>query len=192
MGRRDVKCAGSALAPSLGMKSAFVMLGALACTDPISSNGTTASSTYDGFELTADVTPEFTGAETIHATVSEITVSSSTGLTIGAVTAFEPQGSADEVVGVRVVDGAVGTPMIAVTTVLGGHRESKTYASLYMIDERSVRRMYSAVVVEVEDESVFEGGLLVLPGILIYRAPRAERPVTLVFDSRTRQYLPSP
>jgi hypothetical protein len=186
MGRRNVECAAS-----LGMNAAFALF-ALGCTDPISSNGTAASSTYDGFELTADLTPGFKGPETIHATVSEITVSTAAGQKIGAAPAFEPQGSADEVVGVRMVDGGVGTPMIAVTTVLGGHRESKTYSSLYMIDERAVRRVYSAVVVEVEDESVFEGGLLVLPGILIYRAPRAERPVTLVFDSRTRQYLAPP
>jgi hypothetical protein len=164
---------------------AFPFLLLAACVDPTTTEPTTIDS-YDAAELVADVAPA-EGRETIRATISQVRVSDAKGAVIATAPAFAPVGSADEVVGIRMTHG-----LIAVTTTLGGHRESTSLTSLYRLDGRDLTCVFSAPIVEVEDDARSEGMLLVLPTTLIYRAPHAELAKLFTFDAASRRYKESP
>lgn len=165
---------------------ALLFLGA--CVDPTSSESKAIDS-YDAAELVADVAPS-EGRETIRATISQVTVTDAKGAVIGQAPAFAPVGSADEVVGIRLIEMAPRT--IAVTTTLGGHRESTSLVSLYRLDGRDLDCVFSAPIAEVEDDARSEGALFVLPTTLLYRAPRAELAKLYAFDAAARRYKESP
>jgi len=167
---------------------ALVFLGLVASCVDISSNENNAVDSYEGVEITADVAPN-EGRETVRATVAEVTIRDARGALIATIPAYEPQGSRDEVLGIRISEGYVGAPLIGVTTTVGGHRESTTWLALYSVHGTQVERLFAAPIEEAEDQSVASGTLLVFPGGLLYRAPRVERPTLYSFDASTYRYV---
>lgn len=160
-----------------------------ACLD-VSSSEPTATSSYAGVSTHADIAP-VEGNEIVQATVTEVVVQSTSGKTVARATAYEPVGSADEVVAIRVTDGLIGAPILVVTTTLGGRRESATLVTLYRFDARahSLAPVFSGATVEVDGDARAEGSLLILPGFVLYRAPRAELARLYEYDAITRQYI---
>lgn len=165
------------------VSSCILAVALVACVDPSVTENTAADS-YDG------ATASLEDGQTLRATVAEVSLLDARGTVIASLGAFEPAGSRDEVLGIRIVPQAyVGAPLIAVTTTVGGHRESTTYIALYRVQQRKVERLFVGAVEEVADESVASGSLLVFPGTILYRAPHAELATVLTFDSTTRRYV---
>lgn len=165
---------------------------ALACASclDVSSSEPTAASSYAGVSIHADLAPA-EGHEVVQATVGEVVVKATSGKTLAKATAYEPLGSADEVVAIRVTDGLVGSPLVVVTTTLGGRRESATLVTLYRFDARahSLAPAFSGATVEVDGDARAEGALLILPKFVLHRAPRAELARLYAYDEATGQYI---
>jgi hypothetical protein len=178
---------GTALAEAMNVRAVLLLSLVAACVD-LSSNENNAADSYEGVEITGDVAPS-EGRETVRATIAEVTVRDARGALIASIPAYEPQGSRDEVLGIRISEGYVGAPLIAVTTTIGGHRESTTYVALYSVHDKQVERMFGGAIEVAEDESVAAGTLLVFPGALLYRAPRAEQPTLYGYDASTHRYV---
>lgn len=167
---------------------ALLLVGLVASCVDLSSSENTAVDSYEGVEITGDVAPN-EGRETVRATVAEVTIRDARGALIASIPAFEPQGSRDEVLGIRISEGYVGAPLIGVTTTVGGHRESTTWLALYSIQDKQVERLFAAPIEVAEDQAVASGTLLVFPGALLYRAPRAEQPTLFGYDASTHRYV---
>ena len=163
--------------------SCILAVALAACVDP-SVTENTATNSYDA------PTVALADGTTLRATVADVSLVDAKGTVIASLPAFEPEGSRDEVLGIRIVPQAyVGAPLIAVTTTVGGHRESATYTALYRVQDRRVDCLFVGPVEEVADETVVSGSLLVFPGTLLYRAPHAELATSLVFDKAARRYV---
>lgn len=160
----------------------------VSCAD-LSSSDPSATSAYAGVTVTAELMAN-AGQETVEATVSSVTIRTATGAVLATAEAYEPVGSADEVVAVRVMDGYIGAPLIAVTTTLGGHRESTTLVTLYRFDAsgRVVEPVFTGATVEVEGDARAEGSLFVLPGNVLHRPPHAELARLYAYDPRAHRY----
>lgn len=169
------------------MRTLFLLGLVASCTD-LSSNENNALDSYDGVEITGDVARN-EGRETVRATVAEVTVRDASGALIASAPAYEPQGSRDEVLGIRISEGYVGAPLIGVTTIVGGHRESTTWLALYSVQGRQLERLFAGPIEQMEDQSVASGTVLVFPGALLYRAPRAEQPMLYSYDASTHRYV---
>ena len=171
---------------------AAMALGLTGCVD-LSSSDSSSTSSYAGVAATAELSP-VEGREVVQATITDVTVRAADGSTLASAIAYEPVGSADEVVAIRVTDGYVGAPLIAVTTTLGGHRESTTHVALYRFDpaRRALDIAFSGPTVEVDGDDRAEGSLSMLPGALLYRAPHAELGRLYSYDASTRQYVAPP
>lgn len=166
------------------------ILGAVlaACIDPTGGDST-APSSYDDVVLRADVASN-EGIETIRASIAAVTVVDARGAVLASTPAFDPQGSADEVVGIRVIfDANASLPMIAVTTTVGGHRENTTYTALYRVSDRSLDTLFVGPIEHVEGSRVESGLLLVFPQTLLYRAPNAELATMQSFDASAHRFV---
>lgn len=152
--------------------------------------GATGEAAYGALELRGDLTGDG-AAETIVAAYGlGIYVSDATGHVVARAPEFPPEGSADGIVALAVIDG----PTLAVAVQAGGHRESEITLSLYRLGERGLQSLVALPVEEHEGEDTRAGGVLMTPGGFIYRAPGAAATTTWRYDARRVRYveLPSP
>lgn len=168
---------------------ALLTLACASCLD-VSSSDPSSMSSYAGVSVTAELAPS-EGDEVVQATVSDVVVRSANGATLAEAIAYEPVGSADEVVAVRITDGYIGGPLVVVTTTLGGRRESTTLVTVYRFDRttRALDAVFTGATVDVDGDARGEGTLVILPGFILHRAPYAELARLYGYDATTRQYV---
>jgi hypothetical protein len=145
---------------------------------------------YGGMELVADIasTP---GNETILASFSTgIVVLDSSGALLSRGAAFDPAGSADELVALAVGDAWLEMPVIAIVVRVGGRREHQTWLELHRVGApKTLERVFSAVVEEHEDQTDSVGTVTFVRNGLLYRAPRSASAELWLFDSRAGRYV---
>ena len=107
---------------------------------------------------------------------------------VARVKPFAPAGSADGIVALAVVDG----PMLAVAVQTGGHRENEVTLSLYRLGEHGLQPLFALPVEEHEGEATRAGGVVLMPGSLIYRAPGAAATTTWRYDAHRMRYVELP
>ena len=147
---------------------------------------------YGAIELTADVAGR-DEVETVVASYSRVAVLDPRGRVLASTQSFERSGSRDEVLAVAVGDAFVRTPVFAVATSTGGHRESSTWLVLYRVGSQGhLDQLFAGVVETAEDQQASIGSVTVYPGGLAYRAPRAETPTLWSFDPERRRYVEQP
>jgi hypothetical protein len=140
-----------------------------------------------GIELRADVIPG-ERSETILATYSGLVVLDSKGLLVARGPGFEPTGSADELLAVAVGDATLDAPIIAVAARVGGRREHAVWLELYRVGpSRTLERIFAAATEQHDDQHAF-GSVTLVPGGLIYKAPRGTTEDRWTFDSRQGRY----
>src|SRR5262245_58389941 len=144
----------------------------------------------DGIEVTANVAPG-DGDETILASFAQgVVVLDRAGRMIASGPGYDPSGSADELLAIATGDATIGSPVIAIAARRGGRRENAVWLELYRVGRNAkLDRLFANVVEEHEDRFDRPGSVTVVPGGLIYRAPRSKTADLWMFDPRAGRYL---
>ena len=150
--------------------------------------GATAEAAYGALELRGDLNGDGTAETIVGAYGLGIFVSDATGRVVAHAAEFPPEGSADGIVALALVDG----PTLAVAVQAGGHRESQIPLSLYRLGERGLQSLVALPVEEHEGEDTRAGGLMMTPGGFLYRAPGAAAATTWRYDARRARYIELP
>jgi hypothetical protein len=103
--------------------------------------------------------------------------------------AFDPAGSADELLAVAFGDGQLGAPLVVVAVQSGGHRENAISLAIYRFEEGALEQVFFAPIETHEGDTATLGSLVFLPAGLAYRAPGALAATTWTFDARRRRYV---
>jgi hypothetical protein len=135
-------------------------------------------STWDAHELRADVAPA-EGTETVLASVATgVVVLDARGRRLASTPLGECGGSADDIVALAAGDAWVGTPVIAVVSSTGGHRESQTSLTLLRVDGDYLTTVFTGTLETRDGEELETGAAVLAPGVILYRPPTG--PLTVV------------
>jgi hypothetical protein len=154
--------------------------------DPEASCSATA---YGGFAVTAEVTAEAPGPETVLASFTQgVLVLDAKAKLVASAMPLLCEGSADELVGLAVGDAHVGEPVIALAVTMGGHREAATWLVLYRVADGVVAPIFAGVVEDYTNDQRRAGDVTLLPGTLVYRAPSGLRTLW-IYDTVQHRYV---
>ena len=134
----------------------------------------------DAQEVTADLAPA-PGEERVLASVATgVVVLDADDRRIASAPLGPCGGSADAIVAIAVGDAWLGTPVIAVVSSTGGHRESETTLSLFRLDGRALVTLFSEPLEVRDGLDLWTGTATLVPGAIVYRAPTGETSVTVI------------
>jgi hypothetical protein len=128
----------------------------------------------DAQEVGAEVAPS-PGNELVLASMSTgVVVFDADGRRIASASLGECGGSADAIEAIAVGDAWIGTPVIAVVSSNGGHRESETRLSLFYVEDHALVTLFSEPIEVRDGVDLWTGSATLLPGAIVYRAPTGE------------------
>jgi len=148
-----------------------------------------SATAYGGLAITAEVTAEPAGPETVLASFTQgVLVLDDKAKLLASAMPLACEGSADELVALAVGDAHVGEPVIALAVTLGGHREAATWLVLYRVADGVVAPIFTGVVEDDTGDQRRSGDVTLLPGALVYRAPSGLRTLW-IYDTAQHRYV---
>jgi hypothetical protein len=130
-----------------------------------------SAAAYGGLAIAADVAPAPGTEEVLASYAQGVLVLDAGGRVIASAPAPGCQGSADDLEAVAAGDAQLDGPVIALAATGGGHRASSTWLGLYRVVNGAVAPIFAGVVEDRVGDRTRTGGVTLLPGALLYRAP---------------------
>jgi len=153
--------------------------------------GATDEAAYGALEVHADLTGDNESETVIVSYQLGVVVLDAHGHVFARRGAFESEGSADSIVALSIGDAGLTSPVLAVASQAGGHRESTITLSLLRVADRGGLATVFEQPIEIHDGDTTRTGAIVLaPGSLTYRAPDTGVNVRFVFDPQRNHYFP--
>ncbi|MEO6773680.1 MAG: hypothetical protein ABI467_11780 [Kofleriaceae bacterium] len=150
--------------------------------------GASDEAAYGALEVRGDLAGDGEPERVLASYGLGIVVLDAAGHSIARVKPLAREGSADGVVALAIVERS----LLAVAVQAGGHRESEITLSLYRLGDHGLQLLVALPVEEHDGDATRIGGIVMLPGTLLYRAPGAAAATTWRYDARHLRYLELP
>ena len=127
---------------------------------------------YEGMRVTAQVAAPGRATTVVASYSQGVFVIGEEGDRIASTPGFPCLGSQDELVGVKVVRSAEGTPIIAVAATQGGRLENSTTLELLSLgDTDQLNLLFVAEIAHHDEHGEHLGAVTLVPNGLVYRSP---------------------
>jgi hypothetical protein len=145
---------------------------------------------YGAIEVRGDLVGDGGNRTVLASYRAGVIVMDAEGRIAASAPAFDPAGSADELLAVAFGDGQLGAPLVVVAVQSGGHRENAISLAVYRFEEGALDQVFFAPIETHEGDMATLGSLVFLPGALAYRAPGTLVATTWAYDAERRRYVP--
>jgi len=154
--------------------------------------GATGEAAYGALELHADLTGDNEPETALVSYQLGVVVLDAHDHVIARRGAFASEGSSDSIVSLAIGDAGLTSPVLAVASQAGGHRESTVTLSLLRVVDHGLVTVFEQPIETHEGDSTYAGAVVLAPGRLTYRAPDTSANVRFVFDPQRNRYLAQP
>ena len=145
---------------------------------------------YEGTELQTSL-PTRGPPDTVLVSYAQgVIVLDHAGTLVGRAPGFAPTGSADEVLAIAAGDAQLGTPVLAISTCVGGRMESDVWLRLYRLSpSHRLDLLFAGIVERRRGEAVSTGAVTFVPQGLLYKSPGATTGDLWMFDNTVGRYV---